>query len=378
MFYFLTSLTFFAVLFVASQASAAERATTQYDVSILLEARVVDGFGDLPHLDFNFSEIDHLPIFSQKPNSRQSVIVEGLVSDRSKVAILKTFEDLPGDEPLSFPTKAIVLGLRLDPCSNSHLGVDAQCTPQLRLVAEEPDLKDRSVHVIYNFAEPDFQKLLKDLKSLNDRCDSLEGNMDLAVHPCSKDAEFLSRLNNLVVEHATNERLKKVAFQIRTSDNPLRVLWTFAAAELNAGKWELIKTSFAPQGEEFFAFGVGGGEFSGVILNDLDRKVVEGLQRKLSEPETTNLVSLLEDTSQARVDNTSCMSCHASPALRSRFDSLKAVTPSYFVISDQERESSFSPGSADIRHFGYRFGLPKISNRVLIETQQTVKLLNRE
>lgn len=379
---FLSLLTLFGLILsggsFAKATSPSSRTVTMNDVSILLGAHPVQGFGEPPHLDFDFNKINHLPIFGQNPNKEQSSFVRGLINESIKKKVFDTFEKLPGDEPLSFPQRAIVLGLRLDPCSNSHKNNAEQCIPQLRLVAEEPDLEDRSVHLIYNFSETDFKTLLLDMKKLNDSCGKIDVELELSTHPCSRDPVFLNNFNQLVLKHATNKRLKKVAFQIRTSDNPLGVFWIFATAELKAGVWGLIKTEFAPKGEEFFAFGKDNGHFSDLNLGKLDKEVVKGLRGELDEKEVDSLVSLLENTVKVRVDNTSCMSCHASPALRSKFESLRAATPSYFQLSELERALSQNAGSADIRHFGYRFGVPKISNRVLIETRQAVNFLNQK
>jgi hypothetical protein len=275
--------------------------------------------------------------------------------------------------------KTVVLGLRIDPCSNVHVGDGESCIRQLRLIAESPELGDRSVHLIYNFSEDVFKNLVSEVSALNDQCHLVTKSTPLAVHPCSAEDEFLSRFNQILFKYSRDEYLQKVAFQIPTADNRFGVFWVFAAIEKqNNGSWELIKTPSAPQGEEFFAFGSGPGFFNRMVLDETDRQVVSGLRNQLDENEAFELISSLEDTKSRRVDNTSCMSCHAVQSLRSRNDKFKLDNWDYFNISEFERQSSHSPGRADIRHFGYRFGQPKISTRVHLESAEAVSYLNKD
>ena len=152
----------------------------------------------MPHLDFNFSKIPFIPAFTQNPNDKQRVEIKGLIKNTTRDELFKLFDTLE-PTPLSLPFKAMIVGLRIDPCSNGTFSEVAKCVPELRLVGEDADLEDRSLHLIYSLSQENLSNILQDIVQLNSSCESLKQNSDtLSVHPCSGNFLFVRNFNSIV------------------------------------------------------------------------------------------------------------------------------------------------------------------------------------
>jgi hypothetical protein len=83
----------FINLAFASDANA-KRDFNSYDVSILLKASPLESFGNWPLLDFDFSQIKHVPIFNQSENTTGNKSVRGLVGPQTQQTLLEAFDEL--------------------------------------------------------------------------------------------------------------------------------------------------------------------------------------------------------------------------------------------------------------------------------------------
>lgn len=354
-----------------TQTSIDNKRISAYDISILLNAQKNDGVGFFPDLKYDFSKIPQVPIFNQQSFSLKKI--KGLISNNLKEEIISSFDKFL-EPPISFPYNAVIYGIRLDMCKNINLKPDLKnCIPELRLVGEAPILEDRSVHLIYEISKVNANEMLNKIKVMNSKCSALKGKKGLEVHPCSHETWFITSINAQVKQYAKEEKLKKVTFQVLTSDNMVGAFWRFAGIEKKKDTWNAVNTHATQKNEEFFGFGEGSNLFEHVNLNNLDKKVSLGLKNELEREELINLITHLEDSAKRTPENTSCLSCHASQALRAR-DPLMAKE-TYFETT-LEQDYSPNKGKVDIRHFGYRHNKAKISSRVKKETKSLVDFIN--
>lgn len=349
------------------------------DLTVLFDAKAYEASQGFQEDYYDYSQIPYLPVFDQlNPNDNEATKV-GLINPKEQEALLKSMAISVFDKH-KFPMAAMVVAFRLDPCSNSaelFSFQEATCKPQLRLVAEIPSLEDKSVHVIYSLNHDDFRTALAAARAINTQCDELDPDK-LSVHPCSHEGQGLEAWNEWIRKEAKQSRLVKLTFQNRIREMPSVAFWVFAGTEKNSdGHWKAVHThAMGDFIDEFYGYGKGGAMFRRLKLGKTDRQVEDALNQPADLNISKELVALLEDTKKTHVNNTSCMSCHASMTLRARHNELKMNDP-YFEVGLVEKEKSANAGFADVRHLGCFFEQCKISPRVRKESAESLELVKR-
>lgn len=365
------------------------------DVSILF---------DLP----TESETLSFLIGAGKGPDQNSELIPSSVHDQIKPLILGAI-----DQPKNEYEALRVVAARLDPCFK--YATSEKCFPQLRLVWQPVGKSsqggltsfDAGLHSFYELSPVQWTSLLQKMNALKIKMEKTgvkTGNVPLNIHPALKNpatrSAFMSEMKSIIFEFCGKKNLSRVTFmRLFTPD----IWWVFGGFERKNNEWSKMKLPRMEEKESvqnFFNddFNAPMG-IKGSITPALDNpseaddltKLLKDYSYTFSTPEgqtyaKKSLVTLdrIENPSHFTPETMDCIHCHMAQATRAWFYNKEKSfyiknqqTPFKYSGSNLKNTSLNGNNPKSLRIFGYFGKTTAIGQRVINESAEVAKVLNR-
>lgn len=362
----------------AGAEDAEPRAWAANDVSILWPAPTK---GPLPAGYLRLVPFDNDPVLALPPEA---------------AAIIP---DLHGDVPGGGLTMAAIIALRLDPCAVDGEG---RCERELRLTAEtlHPVLDDAAIHLIYRLDQAGFEAVAADLQDFRAQS-PVATDGPLGPHPgllaAGLSSTYAQTLHELVVRHATPERLVRLTFNTFAFDN-----WSFRRFDRSGVGFEEVPvpglTPPARAQDWLRQAGQDDRDDPSGLIDPLPSRNFQALLRAdaLANGTTTatvlaarDVILALEDPTRSHASDTDCVSCHLAGVTREwaeargvDFDRPERYRPPVGFEVEVVRPTPITSNLSNTIAFGYHRGPgealhPVVSDRVAHETSEVLQALLR-
>lgn len=357
--------------------------------------------------NFTLNDLTHLYPLPERQNVRFMLQPQS-AGTKGELLSYDIFQRLPNIVPSFEPDKMYqqswkVVAVRIDPC-NAEISTPNACQAQVRLVWQPLVIReaqvttlDASIHTFYVLNRNEFQQMMLSYQNFQSRY-AIRDAAALQVSPKIKSLGYASSYwqdyTKWILSFIGKQNLSRVTFMIV---NPLGNFWVFAGYEYSQGqmqildipgigkKSQLITATQLGSAETFFKVNpmpANNNLYFQFLVNSEKAKKTFTQEQILNVARTSFVI---ENPLRHHSGTIDCASCHLSRSVTSL---MKTSFPqwswpellkgsAYFgnAVSNVVMQRPLS--SEVLRMLGYFNKTPIISDRVLHETEESLKNLNR-